>query len=128
VRRILFPLFLVMAHCFVRDARGGILAWHRARKEQEMVEHLQRPWAYRVVRRVVIAVIGGTIVLLGVAMLVLPGPGLLTIAAGLAVLGVEFAFARRWLQRAKQTTHQAVRMAGDRLGRRDDTVGPNHQA
>ena len=34
---------------------------------------------------------------LGIAMLVLPGPGILTIILGLMLLGVEFAFARRWL-------------------------------
>ncbi|MDH4037473.1 MAG: PGPGW domain-containing protein [Candidatus Krumholzibacteria bacterium] len=79
-----------------------------------MAERTQRTWAYRVVRRVVIAVIGGTIVLLGVAMLVLPGPGLLTIVGGLAVLGLEFAFARRWLARAKESTRQAADKARDR--------------
>ena len=83
--------------------------------------------AYRVVRRVVIAVIGGTIVLLGVAMLVLPGPGLLTIVGGLAVLGVEFAFARRWLKRARETTHWAVRTARDRVRRRDGEPAPEGQ-
>jgi uncharacterized protein (TIGR02611 family) len=70
---------------------------------------------YRTARRIVIAVIGGTVVLLGVAMLVLPGPGLLTIIAGLALLGLEFAFARRWLLRAKQTTRKAARVAREKL-------------
>jgi len=81
--------------------------------------------AYKVVRRVVIAVIGGTIVLLGVAMLVLPGPGLLTIVGGLAVLGVEFAFARRWLNRARETTRWAVRTARDRVRRGDGEPAPD---
>jgi UPF0716 family protein affecting phage T7 exclusion len=52
---------------------------------------------YRTARRIVIAIIGTTVVLLGIAMLVLPGPGLLTIILGLMLLGVEFAFARWWL-------------------------------
>ena len=86
---------------------------------------VRRTLAYKVVRRVVIAVIGGTIVLLGVAMLVLPGPGLLTIVGGLAVLGVEFAFARRWLKRAQETTRWAVRTARDRVRRRDGESGPD---
>ena len=38
----------------------------------------------------------------GIAMLVLPGPGWLTIAAGLAVLATEFAWARRWLDQLKE--------------------------
>jgi uncharacterized protein (TIGR02611 family) len=41
-----------------------------------------------------IAIAGGVVVLAGVVMLVLPGPGLLTIAAGLALLAFEFEAAR----------------------------------
>jgi hypothetical protein len=41
-----------------------------------------------------VAIIGGGVVLAGVAMLVLPGPGLLAIAAGLALLALEFEAAR----------------------------------
>lgn len=41
-----------------------------------------------------IALIGGVVVLAGIVMLVLPGPGLLTIAAGLALLALEFEAAR----------------------------------
>jgi hypothetical protein len=57
---------------------------------------------YRAARRIAIAVVGATVVLAGVAMLVLPGPGILTIIGGLMVLGVEFAFARRWVDRIKK--------------------------
>jgi len=89
------------------------------------MEHTHRTWAYRAARRVAIAVIGGTIVLLGVAMLVLPGPGLLTIVAGLAVLGLEFAFARRWLRRAKKAARDAVHKAGGRPGGEGAPSGPD---
>ena len=41
-----------------------------------------------------IALVGGGVVLAGIAMLVLPGPGILAIAAGLALLAVEFEAAR----------------------------------
>jgi len=58
---------------------------------------------YRVAKRVVILVLGSTVILLGVAMLVLPGPGMLFIAMGLGVLAIEFAFARRLLKKAKDT-------------------------
>ena len=57
-------------------------------------------------RRISIAVLGGTVVLIGVAMIVLPGPAFVVIPAGLAILGLEFAFARRWLRRVKQTGQQ----------------------
>ena len=42
-------------------------------------------------RKVVVAVVGGTVVLLGIAMIVLPGPALLVIPLGLGVLAIEFA-------------------------------------
>ena len=70
---------------------------------------------YRAARRVAIAVIGTTVILLGIAMLVLPGPGLLTIVGGLAILGLEFAFARRWLQRIKKETRSTVEKVKDRV-------------
>ncbi len=59
-------------------------------------------WTLRRARRVVIAVIGATLVAIGVAMLVLPGPGLLVIGLGLAALSTEFVWARRWLSRVKE--------------------------
>ena len=41
-----------------------------------------------------VALVGGLLVLAGIAMLVLPGPGILAIAAGLALLALEFEAAR----------------------------------
>jgi len=78
---------------------------------------VKKTWniTYRAARRVAIAVIGSTVVLLGIAMLVLPGPGLLTIVGGLAILGMEFAFARRWLQRIKKETRSTVEKVKQRV-------------
>jgi Putative transmembrane protein (PGPGW) len=56
----------------------------------------------RKVRRAVVGVIGGTIVLIGVALIVLPGPAFIVIPLGLLVLGSEFAWARRLLRRGKE--------------------------
>ena len=53
------------------------------------------------VRRVIVAVIGGTIFLMGLALLVLPGPAVVVIPLGLAILGTEFVWARRWLRKAR---------------------------
>jgi hypothetical protein len=47
------------------------------------------------VRKLVVGLVGGTLLLIGVAMLVLPGPGLLVSALGIAVLATEFAVAER---------------------------------
>jgi tellurite resistance protein TerC len=58
---------------------------------------------YKAAKRIAIAVVGGTVVLLGIIMIVTPGPGLVGIAVGLAILAVEFAWARRWLKRLRET-------------------------
>jgi uncharacterized protein (TIGR02611 family) len=52
--------------------------------------------------RLAVAIVGFTVTLLGVVMLVTPGPGWLMILLGLGVLGVEFVWARRLLRRLKR--------------------------
>lgn len=52
-------------------------------------------------RRLVIAIVGSTIILLGLIFIPLPGPGLLGVVAGLAILATEFIWARRLLKAIK---------------------------
>jgi uncharacterized protein (TIGR02611 family) len=59
-----------------------------------------------------IAIIGGTVLLLGTILLVLPGPGVLVIAGGLAILATEFLWAKRALQNAKGVAAKARRKGG----------------
>jgi len=60
-------------------------------------------------RRLIISVIGGTILLIGIALLVLPGPAFIVIPVGLAILASEFAWARRAIRRAKVMLAKARR-------------------
>jgi len=53
------------------------------------------------VRRIAVGVAGAATVAAGLALLVLPGPGLLVIALGLAILALEFAWARRLLLKVR---------------------------
>jgi tellurite resistance protein TerC len=64
-------------------------------------------------RRTAITVSGFTLLIAGAAMLVLPGPGLLVIVAGLAVLAKEYAWARKPLD--------AMKARLDRVRRRNKT-------
>lgn len=48
-------------------------------------------------RRIGVGVIGGLVLVAGVVMLALPGPGLVVVVAGLALLASEFDWAERWL-------------------------------
>ncbi len=57
---------------------------------------------YRQARRIVIGVVGGTVVLLGIVLIVLPGPAFIVIPAGLAILSIEFAWARRFLHKVRE--------------------------
>jgi len=67
---------------------------------------------FKTARRVVIAVVGSTVVLVGVAMIVLPGPAIVVIPAGLAILGIEFAWAARLLKRVKRQAHKMFNSVG----------------
>ena len=71
----------------------------RERREK----HLERN---RIIR-VVVAIFGFLVVLAGVAMLVLPGPGLLVIAIGLGILALEFVWAERLLERTVDKLDEA---------------------
>ena len=57
---------------------------------------------YKAARRIVVAVVGATVLVIGVVMLVTPGPGLVFIPLGLAILSIEFAWARYWLRRLRE--------------------------
>ncbi len=52
-------------------------------------------------RRILIGVVGGSVLLIGFAMIFLPGPSSLVIPAGLAILAIEFAWARHWLNHTR---------------------------
>jgi len=52
-------------------------------------------------RKIFVGIAGTLLIILGVLLLVLPGPGLLVIALGLFVLSLEFAWADKYFQKLK---------------------------
>lgn len=54
-------------------------------------------------RRFVILVMGLTIMLIGVLLLVLPGPGMIIFLFGLTLLASEFYWAKNWLKKVERT-------------------------
>ncbi|MGH2795466.1 MAG: PGPGW domain-containing protein [Actinomycetota bacterium] len=74
-------------------------------------------WVGRNSKRVAITIIGFILVLGGIVLLPLPGPGMLIIIAGLAVLGTEYMWARRALDLAKEKARQAADKVRRRKGR-----------
>jgi len=57
---------------------------------------------YKAARRIVIAVVGATVIAIGIVMIVAPGPAIVVIPMGLAILGIEFAWARLWLRKLRK--------------------------
>jgi uncharacterized protein (TIGR02611 family) len=60
----------------------------------------QKP--YKLVRKIVIAAVGTSLLLIGAAMVFLPGPAIVVIPAGLAILATEFVWAKTLLRKLKE--------------------------
>ncbi len=79
----------------------------RERLAERREAHLQRGTFYRIV----VAVAGAIVTVAGLAMLVLPGPALVVIPIGLAMLAMEFAWAEVALDRTLERAEAAQRKA-----------------
>lgn len=75
--------------------------------EQRRERHLEHGRLYRLM----FIIAGAIVTLAGVAMLVLPGPALLVIPIGLAMLAMEFAWAEEMLERALEQAEKAQQTA-----------------
>ena len=70
---------------------------------------------YKAARRIVVGVVGATVLLIGVLMIVTPGPAIVVIPVGLAILSIEFTFARKWLKTLRESI--SARNSTDRNNR-----------
>jgi|LakMenE01Jun11ns_1017448.scaffolds.fasta_scaffold9827663_3 uncharacterized protein (TIGR02611 family) len=68
----------------------------------------------RIVRRGLILLVGVAVLIAGVMMVVLPGPAVVVIPLGLAILSLEFAWARRWLDRVRSAVRRPAASADGR--------------
>lgn len=59
-------------------------------------------------RRIAVLIVGMTVLLIGIAMIVLPGPAFIVIPVGLAILATEYAWARRWLDFVKESAEKGA--------------------
>jgi tellurite resistance protein TerC len=62
----------------------------------------------RFAKRIVVLIIGMTVLLFGVALIFLPGPAFVVIPVGLAILATEFAWAAHWLQVLRESAAKGV--------------------
>lgn len=58
--------------------------------------------------KIAITMIGGILVLLGAVLIILPGPAWLLLPIGLAVLSIEYPWARRWLKLSQRQMKQSA--------------------
>jgi uncharacterized protein (TIGR02611 family) len=72
-------------------------------------------------KRIAVTIVGFAVLLAGVAMLVLPGPGVVVIIAGLAILATEYVWAERMLAEAKRRAVQAKDAVTRKKSKSDDT-------
>jgi uncharacterized protein (TIGR02611 family) len=54
------------------------------------------------IKRIVVAVIGFTILTIGILLIVFPGPAFIVIPVGLSILATEFVWAKRLLEKVKK--------------------------
>lgn len=75
-------------------------------------------WVLSTMRRLLVLVVGAGVLGAGLVMLVLPGPGVIVIVAGLAILATEFAWAERTLDRTRSHAARATaKLTASRTGR-----------
>jgi uncharacterized protein (TIGR02611 family) len=74
-------------------------------------------WIWRSTKRIVVFVVGVALVVLGLVLLVLPGPGILVVFLGVAILATEFAWAEVALDKAKAGAASAGQAAKRGFGR-----------
>jgi tellurite resistance protein TerC len=72
--------------------------------------------SYRIAKRIAIGIVGGSVLVVGVCMIVLPGPAFIVIPVGLGILGIEFAWARIWLKKVKAKTQAMAKSFTSRNG------------
>lgn len=76
--------------------------------------HLHRNRAMSATTKLVVTLLGSAVLTAGLIMMVTPGPGLLGIVAGLAILATEWDWADRWLTSARRKLHEA-RLAAEAM-------------
>jgi len=64
---------------------------------------------YKIAKRIAIGIVGGTVLIIGIVMIVAPGPALVVIPVGLGILWLEFAWARIWLKKVKAKAEEVAR-------------------
>lgn len=93
---------MIMEPHHVGDQSADSLSWTKRLSTIWSTENI------KIARRVIVSVVGVTVLLIGVALLVLPGPAFIVIPIGLAILATEYTWARRWLKKVRRMASNVV--------------------
>lgn len=80
---------------------------------------------YKTLRKTAVFIAGMAVIIAGIILLVIPGPGLLTVAAGLLILSTEFEWAERHLNNVKKKIQETYEKSKQR--RKGSKGGKNKQ-
>jgi tellurite resistance protein TerC len=69
---------------------------------KEIIKELEPEELFKRAKKWIIFGIGMSILLIGISMIILPGPAIIVIPLGLAILGTEFVWAKRFLKKIKK--------------------------
>ena len=93
---------MIMEPQLVKEQSVDSLSWTKRLSSIWSTENI------KIARRVIVSVVGITVLLIGVALLVLPGPAFIVIPIGLAILATEYTWARRWLKKVRRMASNVV--------------------
>jgi len=83
---------------------------------------------YKIAKRIAIGIVGGSVLVIGVCMIVLPGPAFVVIPVGLGILSLEFAWARIWLKRVRRKAEDMARNFQNKNGQNKNGQNKNGQS
>ncbi len=59
-------------------------------------------------KKLLLTFVGGTLVLVGLIFIIIPGPAILLIIPGLALLSLEYPAARKWLKKSQSLARKSA--------------------
>ena len=86
---------------------------HRPHPLRRLHARMHRNPVTGLLTKIVVTIVGLLVIVAGIVMLVAPGPGVVGIILGLAILATEWAFAERWMNGMKQYAARAAEQARD---------------
>jgi hypothetical protein len=83
--------------------------------------------ALRLLRKIIVLALGVPLLLLGIGLIPVPGPGLLVCLVAFAVLSIEFSWARTGLRKSKDALMAIVRSQNEKFKTKMDTLESGEQ-